>query len=62
MRMYNAPGQMEIILAQLQDRHLIESFNEAKRLKLESEFVELLRSEIARRGIAADTMNYAVSH
>jgi hypothetical protein len=43
--------KMDYILAQLKDEHLIESYTEAQNLKLDSDFVDLLRSEILRRGI-----------
>lgn len=43
--------KMDYILAQLKDEHLIESYTEAKHLKLDPDFVDLLRNEILRRGI-----------
>ncbi|CAI6085038.1 hypothetical protein COHCIP112018_04538 [Cohnella sp. JJ-181] len=43
--------QMRFILAHLQDEHLSSSYFEARSLGLDSEFVQMLRTEIIRRGI-----------
>lgn len=43
--------KMDFILARLKDEHLIESYIEAQNLRLDAEFIDLLRNEILRRGI-----------
>ncbi|GIO13684.1 hypothetical protein J19TS2_32390 [Cohnella xylanilytica] len=43
--------KMNSILTLLQDEHLIESYAEAQSLNLDPNFLDMLRSEILRRGI-----------
>nr|WP_156922159.1 sporulation histidine kinase inhibitor Sda [Cohnella thermotolerans] len=53
---------MNAILACLNDEHLIESYVEAQRLQLEPDFIDMLRSEITRRGLLSAIQYKALSY
>ncbi|WP_035154899.1 sporulation histidine kinase inhibitor Sda [Cohnella thermotolerans] len=62
MGLSTSSAKMNAILACLNDEHLIESYVEAQRLQLEPDFIDMLRSEITRRGLLSAIQYKALSY